>query len=198
MGSRQLVVFGVVLACISFSDAKALSVSQQNYWGVDGPAAAPEREPSRESTQQVNVLQAQRIQPAVNPLSWTFPEDPVDSVKETPVNYVVRQPATANRVAVRCGESRIQVEVSQDLLGLGKLINPGDITLGGCAATEIDDVSHVLAFEYELHRCGSRRVLMENILIYAFTLIYNPDVSGRGSITRSQGAVIGVECHYLV
>ncbi|XP_075931523.1 zona pellucida sperm-binding protein 3-like [Anarhichas minor] len=199
MGSSQLVVFGFVLACVSFSDARVLIMSQPNYWGIkDEPAAQPERDHSRESTQQADVLQAEQIQPAAEPLSWTFPEDPVDSVSETPVNYVLRQPATANRVAVRCGESRIQVEVSQDLLGLGKLINPGDLTLGGCSATEIDNLAHVLAFEYELHRCGSRRVVIENTLIYAFTLVYNPEVSGGSGITRSQGAVIGVECHYLM
>lgn len=36
--------------------------------------------------------------------------------------------------------------------------------------------------------------MTKNFLIYAFTLVYNPKVSGH--IMRSQRAVIGVECHY--
>ena len=39
--------------------------------------------------------------------------------------------------------------------------------------------------------------MTEDNLIYAFALIYDPKVSGRSPITRSQSAVIGVECHYM-
>ncbi|TNN71038.1 Zona pellucida sperm-binding protein 3 [Liparis tanakae] len=198
MGSSQLLVLGVVLVCVSFSAARFLRTRAPNYLGVGvkPAAAAPERRPSRKSTQQAAMFRAQQIQPVDDSLSWRFPEDPVDSVKVTPVNFELRQPETDNRVAVRCGESRIQVEVSQDLHGLGKLIDPEDITLGGCSPTEIDDWAHVLVFEYELHDCGSQRVMTEDDLIYAFTLIYEPKVSDGSHITRSQSAVIGVECHY--
>ena len=136
-------------------------MSEPTYWGSEvevEPTAQPEREYSRESTQQAGMLQAQKIWPALNPLSWKFPEDPLDSVNTSPVKFEQQQPETTERVAVRCGESRIQVEVSQDLLGLGKLIKPEEITLGGCSATEVDNLSHVLAFESELHSCGSKLV----------------------------------------
>ncbi|XP_070826744.1 zona pellucida sperm-binding protein 3-like [Chaetodon trifascialis] len=175
------------------------------YWGVETqkpaeveakPAAGPEREHSRESAQQAGRLQAKHIQPAAEPLSWKFPEDPVDPPSKLPVNFEPRQPRTTNRAAVRCGESRMQVEVSQDLFGLGKLIKPEEITLGGCSATEIDTLSHVLVFECELHSCGSTLMMTENAFIYVFTLVYNPKQSGRSPIIRSQSAVIGVECHY--
>ncbi|XP_034384962.1 zona pellucida sperm-binding protein 3-like [Cyclopterus lumpus] len=199
MGSSQLFVLGFVLACVSFSAARFLRMRPPNYLGVEvEPAkAAPERGPSRKSTQQAAMFRAKQIQPVVDSLSWRFPKDPVDLVKVTPVNFELRQPDTDNRVAVRCGESKIQVEVSQDLLGLGKLIDPEDITLGGCSPTEIDDWAHVLVFEYELHNCGSKRVMTEDDFIYAFSLIYDPKVSGRSHITRTQSAVIGVECHYM-
>ncbi|XP_034384977.1 zona pellucida sperm-binding protein 3-like [Cyclopterus lumpus] len=199
MGSSQLLVLGFVLACVSFSAARFLRMRPPNYLGVEvEPAkATPERGPSRKSIQQAAMFRAKQIQPVVDSLSWRFPKDPVDLVKVTPVNFELRQPDTDNRVAVRCGESKIQVEVSQDLLGLGKLIDPEDITLGGCSPTEIDDWAHVLVFEYELHNCGSKRVMTENYLLYAFSLIYDPKVSGRSHITRTQSAVIGVECHYL-
>ncbi|KAM8904575.1 zona pellucida sperm-binding protein 3-like [Spinachia spinachia] len=189
MGSRQVLVF--VLSCVCFSDAYFLGMREPNYWGdEDKPAAEHESAHSLESTRRADVLQ-----PSVDQLSWRFPLDPVDEEKEAPVYSELAQPEMVDRVAVRCGESRIQVEVSQDLLGLGKLINPDDITLGGCPATEVDSWSNVLVFEYELHNCGSTRVMTENALVYAFTLVYKPDVSG-GRITRSQAVVIGVECHY--
>uniref|UniRef100_A0AAQ4NU00 ZP domain-containing protein n=1 Tax=Gasterosteus aculeatus aculeatus TaxID=481459 RepID=A0AAQ4NU00_GASAC len=180
MGSRHLLVF--VLACVSCSDSYVLGVREPNYWQVeDDPAAEPEKSHFWESTRRADVLQ-----PSVDQLSWRYPQDPVDIVKETPVDFELAQPvkvelpqpATVERVAVRCGESRIQVEVSQDLLGSGELINPEDITLGGCPATELDSWSNVLVFDYELHNCGSTRVMTGDTLVYAFTLVYNPDVSG--------------------
>lgn len=162
-------MFGFVLACVRLSDARFLSVSVPTYWGVDEqkpaeveaePGAEPEREHSRESAQQAGRLQSKQIQRAVEPLSWKFPDDPVDPVKRHPSKFKLRQPVVpTNRVALRCGESMVQVEVSQDLQGLGKLIKPEEITLGGCSATEIDDLSHVLIFESELHSCGSTLVV---------------------------------------
>ncbi|XP_040902182.1 zona pellucida sperm-binding protein 3-like [Toxotes jaculatrix] len=205
MRSRQLIVFGYVLACVRLSDARFHSRKVPIYWGVEAqkptevevvPAAELERKHSRASVQQAGGLQLKQIPPTAKPLSWRFPEDPVDPVNEPPAKFELRQPVTTNRVAVRCGESRLQVEVSQDLLGLGKLIKPEQITLGGCSATDIDDFSHVLVFESELHGCGSTLVMTENALIYAFTLVYNPEVFSRPRIIRSQSAVIGVECHY--
>lgn len=168
MRSRQLIVFGFVLACVRLSDARFLSVVVPTYWGVEAqkpaeveaePAAGPEREHSRKSAEQAGWHQAKRIQPEVKPLSWKFPEHPVDPVKKPPYKVQLQRLAATNRVAVRCGESKIQVEVSQDLLGIGKLIKPEEITLGGCSATEVDNLSHVLIFESELHSCGSTLVV---------------------------------------
>ncbi|KAF3847241.1 hypothetical protein F7725_020269 [Dissostichus mawsoni] len=186
MGSWQLLVVGFVLACVGLSDARFLSLSGPTYFGVEVEIEPePEREHSRESVLHADSLQAEQIQPGEQTLSWRFPKDPVET-----------QPVNTNRVAVRCGESRVQVEVSQDLLGRGMLIKPEEITLGGCSATEVDNLAHVLAFESELHGCGSTLVMKENSLIYAFALVYNPEVSDRSPIVRSQSAVIGVECHY--
>ncbi|XP_028275749.1 zona pellucida sperm-binding protein 3-like [Parambassis ranga] len=193
-----------MLVCVRLSDARPLSVSVPTYWDEDpavveaDSAAEPER---KHSSQQAGGLKSQQEWSAREPLFWKFPADPVDCLKKPPIDFKPRRPVETNRVvtsrvAVRCGESKIQVEVSQDLLGLGKLIKPQDITLGSCPATEIDDSSHVLVFESELHKCGSARLMTENALIYAFTLVYNPKVSNRSRIVRSQSVVIGVECHY--
>ncbi|XP_030297065.1 zona pellucida sperm-binding protein 3-like [Sparus aurata] len=205
MGSSRLIVLGFVLACVRLSDARFPGMRLPIYQEVEvqkpaeveaEPAAGPEREHSRESAQQAGRLQSKQIQPAVEPLPWKYPEDPVDPHNKPPVKFELRQPGKTNRVAVRCGESWIQVEASQDLLGLGKLIKPEEITLGGCSATDIDKGAHVLIFECDLHSCGSTLMMTESDFIYAFTLVYNPKVSGRSPIIRSQSAVIGVQCHY--
>ena len=165
MESRQLIVVGFVLACIRLSGARFPSMNVPIYWGVDSqkpaeveaePGAKPEREHSRESAQQTGRLQTKQIQRALEPLPWKFPDNPVEPVNRYPLKFKHPGPVVAhNRVALRCGESEIQLEVNQDLLGLGKLIKPEEIMLGGCSATEIDDLSHVLVFKSELHGCGS-------------------------------------------
>ncbi|CAI5677672.1 unnamed protein product [Oreochromis niloticus] len=205
MGSRQLVAFSFVLAWVRLSDARFHSLNVPTHLGIKAQRPAvteadapgePDRVHSSQSTQQAAKLQSKQNQQALEPLSWKFPEDPVVRVNKPPLKFELKQPVAAYRVAVRCGESKIFVEVSRDFLGLGKLIKPEEISLGGCSATEIDDSSHVLVFESELHSCGSKLVLTENAFIYAFALVYNPKVFGRSGITRSQSAVIRLECRY--
>lgn len=169
MESMQLIVFGFVLACVRLSEARFLSKNVPIYSGVDAqkpveveaePGAEPEREHSREFAQQAARLQTKQIQQELEPFTWKFPDHPVEPVNRLPQEFKLIRPMIAlNRVALRCGESEIQVEVSQDLLGLGELIKPEEITLGGCSATEIDDLSHVLVFKSELHHCGSTLVV---------------------------------------
>uniref|UniRef100_UPI003AAF1752 zona pellucida sperm-binding protein 3-like n=1 Tax=Centroberyx gerrardi TaxID=166262 RepID=UPI003AAF1752 len=204
MGPSQLVAFAFLLACARLSEARSLGLKVPTYWGIDAQkpaevearaAAEPERVHSRWSAQQPGSFQSKQIQQAAQPFSWTFPADPVSETK-VPVKFELRQPVAANSVALRCGESAIEVEVNQDLLGRGQLIKPEEITLGGCSATETDDFSHVLTFTSELHGCGSTVVMTENTVIYAFTLVYNPKALGKANIVRSRSAEIGIECHY--
>lgn len=161
MGSGRLVAFGcVLLACVGLGDGGVLSVVVPTYWGVEaqGPAAAgTEREHSRVSADRAGRLWA-NTQTAAGLLSWRFPEDPVDPVQKYPVMFQQRQPTKNDRMAVRCGEDKIQVEVKQDLLG-GRLIKPKELTLGGCSATEVDLRARVIAFESELQGCGSELVV---------------------------------------
>lgn len=167
MGARQLVAFSFVLAWVRLSDARFHSLNVPTHLGIKAqrPAVAdadapgePDRVHSSQSAQQAAKLQSKQNQQALEPLSWKFPEDPVDRVNK-PFKFELKQPVAAYRVAVRCGESKIFVEVSRDLLGLGKLIKPEEISLGGCSATDTDDSSHVLVFESELHSCGSKLVV---------------------------------------
>uniref|UniRef100_A0A8C8LQ06 Zona pellucida sperm-binding protein 3 n=1 Tax=Oncorhynchus tshawytscha TaxID=74940 RepID=A0A8C8LQ06_ONCTS len=76
----------------------------------------------------------------------------------------------------------VRVKVKQDLLGIGRLIQPQRITLGGCPATEEDADAHVITFESELHGCGSE-------------LTAKP--LANTSIVKTSAAMVDIECHYL-
>lgn len=156
MGFSLVLLFGFV-AAVRLGDARHLSRKMPTYWDFAAqkptPGAEPERRNSRTSAQQVDTFQSQ---PSTNALTWRFPESPVDPVSTPSGEFEVPRPQASKRVAVRCGENRVQVELKQDLLGIGKPIRPEEITLGGCSPTEVDDWSHVIAFESELHGCGSR------------------------------------------
>ncbi|KAJ8407526.1 hypothetical protein AAFF_G00273830 [Aldrovandia affinis] len=85
-------------------------------------------------------------------------------------------------VRAQCEESSVQVEVDLDLLGIGQLIEPSDITLGGCAPVGQDNSAQALLFESELQGCGS-------------TL--TPKALGSTPIIRTNGAVVGIKCRYM-
>lgn len=163
MESRHFYVFSFLLAWSSQSDAFLRGMRPPNYWGAVKQSleamqakspVGPLKEPSS-VFKGTSGFHSKRIQPAGDQPQWKFPEGPVTRVSKRPVQFKVQQPQPSNPVAVRCGESKIHVEVSQDLLGIGKLIAPDEITLGGCPAAGVDHLSHVLIFESELHDCGS-------------------------------------------
>lgn len=165
MEARQLIVWGVAVACLSLGDARVLNVVVPTFWdgSVKKPAlmadmalgaASPERDHSRQPARNTGNPQGNRIRPAAGKLPLKLPEGPVDLLENVP-NLVQRQSVKTDRLAVKCGESKIQVEVKQDLMGTGKLVKPEELTLGGCSPTEVDNWAHVLAFEAELHGCGS-------------------------------------------
>ncbi|XP_012734188.2 zona pellucida sperm-binding protein 3 [Fundulus heteroclitus] len=212
MESRQLLVFSFLLACGSLGDALLRGMKPPGYWGavIQTAEAAqaksplvPVKEPFSLFAEKANGFHSKRIQPAAEQPRWKFPEGPVDP--ERPVAPVNKPPAqvtakpptlSSSRVAVRCGESKVHVEVKQDLLGIGKLIHPDEITLGGCPPAGMDPSSRVLIFESELHGCGSTLEVSQDGLLYAFKLIYNPKMSVMSPIVRSQRTVVDVECLY--
>ncbi|XP_072556282.1 zona pellucida sperm-binding protein 3-like [Paramormyrops kingsleyae] len=73
------------------------------------------------------------------------------------------------------------VDVQQDLLAIGQLINASDITFGGCAPIGQDASGTMTA----------------DALVYSFALIYTPRGINGLPIVRTNGAVVGIECHYL-
>ncbi|XP_035248068.1 zona pellucida sperm-binding protein 3-like isoform X1 [Anguilla anguilla] len=109
------------------------------------------------------------------------------------------EPPTPKPDAVKahCGESSVQLEVDMDLLGIGHLIQPTDITLGGCGPVDLDGPTQVLLFETELHSCGSVLAMTADSLVYTFTLNYQPSALGATPIIRTSSAVVGIQCHYM-
>nr|XP_023690121.1 zona pellucida sperm-binding protein 3-like [Paramormyrops kingsleyae] len=101
-------------------------------------------------------------------------------------------------VSADCQESSVLVAVHRDLFGIGRLIDPSDVTLGGCASTGQDSSGQVLMFQTELQNCGSTMMMTEDTLIYTFTLVYTPKELGPGApIVRTNAATVNIACYYL-
>ncbi|XP_072549136.1 zona pellucida glycoprotein 3e [Salminus brasiliensis] len=143
-----------------------------------------------------NVQFRQVLQGPVKKVTWRFPQVPLPT-RQPPVPFELRHPTPVSSVAVACGENSLYVEVKKDLFGIGELISPLDLTLGGCAVTGEDAAARVLMFESELQACNSVLRMTEAELVYSFTLAYAPKMSSTGApIVRTNGAVVGLECHY--
>ncbi|KTG43081.1 hypothetical protein cypCar_00048649 [Cyprinus carpio] len=137
----------------------------------------------------------QLMQGPVKPLDWRFPIVP-EVPRELAVNFQLRQPVTPSSVAVQCSENRVHVEVKKDLFSNGQLIQPSGLSMGGCPVVREDSASGVLIFEYELQDCNSVLMMTENELVYTFALTYTPVAFAGTPITRAEGALVGVQCHY--
>ncbi|XP_067280650.1 uncharacterized protein [Pseudorasbora parva] len=141
------------------------------------------------------LQEKQLLQGPLKPLDWKYPIVP-EVQSELAVNFQLRQPVTPSSVAVQCGENRVLVEVQQDLFSNGHLIQPTGLSLGGCPVVGQDSQSKVLIFEYELQDCNSVQMMNEDELVYTFSLTYTPEALAGTPITRVEGAVVGVQCHY--
>ncbi|XP_062383525.1 zona pellucida sperm-binding protein 3-like [Sardina pilchardus] len=121
---------------------------------------------------------------------------PVNVESQKAPGFELREPEPIQTVAVECRESSVQVRVHQELLWNGQLIEPTDLTMGGCHAEGYDDEARVLFFESELQRCGSKITMTKDKIIYTFTLVYNPSPLPGTSIVRTNEATVDVECIY--
>uniref|UniRef100_A0A8C9TF28 Zona pellucida sperm-binding protein 3 n=1 Tax=Scleropages formosus TaxID=113540 RepID=A0A8C9TF28_SCLFO len=124
------------------------------------------------------------------------PASLVQPAAQVPLSVKSQFLAQPSAVKVECREDSVLVEVQQDMLSNGQMIQPSEITLGGCVPVGQDPSRGVLLFVSELHGCGSTLTVTDS-LIYTFTLVYVPEGLGSTPIVRSHGAVINVECHYL-
>ncbi|XP_056138304.1 zona pellucida sperm-binding protein 3-like [Lampris incognitus] len=138
----------------------------------------------------------QEQQAFLKPLTWRFPDVVEEDGPGFPPEFEVKVPVPADNVAIHCGPSTVRVEAKKDLLGIGKPIQPADITLGDCPVAGEDPAAEVLLFESELHGCGSQLITTDESLVYMFTLHYNPSPIGGHPIVRTRDATIPLECHY--
>ncbi|XP_058653545.1 uncharacterized protein LOC131553150 [Onychostoma macrolepis] len=171
-------------------------LSSQGFWNPLQKASPFQSHDSREFAQEpLGVQEKQVLQGPVKPLDWRFPIVP-EVQSEVAVDFQLRQPVTPSSVAIQCGENQVLVKVQQDLFSNGQLIQPSGLSLGGCPVVGQDSNSRVLLFEYELQDCNSVLMMTEDELVYTFALTYTPEVLAGTPITRADGAVVGVQCHY--
>ncbi|CAM4724978.1 unnamed protein product [Leuciscus chuanchicus] len=141
------------------------------------------------------LQEKQLLEGPVKPLDWRYPTVP-EVQSELAVDFQLREPVTPSSGAIQCGENRVIVEVQQDFFSNGQLIQPTGMSLGGCPVVGQDPGSRVLLFEYELQDCNSVLMMNEDELVYIFSLTYTPEAFAGTPITRANGAIVGVQCHY--
>uniref|UniRef100_A0A4W4ESQ1 Zona pellucida sperm-binding protein 3 n=1 Tax=Electrophorus electricus TaxID=8005 RepID=A0A4W4ESQ1_ELEEL len=146
--------------------------------------------------QHFNLQSQQELQGPVKQVTWHFPQEPQLPARQPPVQFEMPQPAAAESIAAECGENEVYVEVKRDLFGTGELINPADLTLGGCAVTGEDSAAQVLIFQLALQACNSTTIMTQDELVYVFLLRYVPVTLAHTPVVRTVGAVTHIECHY--
>ncbi|XP_003470174.1 zona pellucida sperm-binding protein 3 [Cavia porcellus] len=102
-------------------------------------------------------------------------------------------------IQVQCLEAQLVVTVSRDLFGTGKLVQPGDLTLGPercrpLVSAGSDDT--VVKFEVGVHECGSSVQVTNDALVYSTFLLHTPRPMGNLSIVRTNHAEVPIECRY--
>ncbi|XP_035383413.1 zona pellucida sperm-binding protein 3-like [Electrophorus electricus] len=172
--------------------------SQGPYVSIlTGPVQASLGQQSRNPVQQhFNLQSQQELQGPVKQVTWHFPQEPQLPARQPPVQFEMPQPAAAESIAAECGENEVYVEVKRDLFGTGELINPADLTLGGCAVTGEDSAAQVLIFQLALQACNSTTIMTQDELVYVFLLRYVPVTLAHTPVVRTVGAVTHIECHY--
>ncbi|XP_043540407.1 zona pellucida sperm-binding protein 3-like, partial [Chiloscyllium plagiosum] len=87
-------------------------------------------------------------------------------------------------VMVQCGEHNLLVRAQLDLFGTRHLVKAADLTLGraGCRPTRVFPENQTVLFDYGLHE---------------FPGLHIPNYPG-SVIVRTNGAVVPIECRYLM
>ncbi|RXN06304.1 putative protein C1orf112 -like [Labeo rohita] len=167
--------------------------STQVSYGVQLPR--PQLSPLSPSLAASSTQSKEELLGPVRELTWKFPEVPAEP-EQPDINFELAQPRPSDSVAVQCWENGVHVEVKQDFFGTGQLLEPSQLSLGGCGVMDMDAAARVLIFHSALQECGSELVATEDELVYIFTIDYRPAALQSTPIVRSSGATIAVECHY--
>ncbi|XP_041934563.1 uncharacterized protein LOC121697213 isoform X2 [Alosa sapidissima] len=159
----------------------------------DGPQHQPKPQPSE--TEAPSWHSSQTWQ---RPLVQSSQEPQLTDTKTLPKDQKteLQQPVMPQSIHAVCGETSLQLTVKMDLLGTGDLIDPADITLGGCSPTVLDESQQELLFETALRECGGTAQLFEDVVVYTFSLIYTPRPIGESPILKTNDATVNIKCHY--
>ncbi|XP_028654160.1 zona pellucida sperm-binding protein 3-like [Erpetoichthys calabaricus] len=103
--------------------------------------------------------------------------------------------ATTRTVTAQCTDSDVIVAISPDLLGIQKLVQPSDLSMGGCGVSS-QVASTYFVIEAPLQGCGSTVEMLAGEIVYTFTIEYNPSQLDGLPIVRTNPAVVQIECHY--
>ncbi|XP_063786863.1 zona pellucida sperm-binding protein 3-like [Pseudophryne corroboree] len=106
-------------------------------------------------------------------------------------------PTQYSPISVQCGEDTMVVTVMRDLYGNGKLVKASDLSLGpqSCSpSTQRSDTSVV--FNIGLQECGNAVQMTADWLIYTTSLTYSPTSPSGVPITRTNSAVVPIQCFY--
>ncbi|XP_053319890.1 zona pellucida sperm-binding protein 3-like [Spea bombifrons] len=100
-------------------------------------------------------------------------------------------------ISVRCMEDRMEVSVNRDLYRNGRLVKASDLSLGPrlCKPSSGSTGTTVI-FQYGLQECGNTLQMTPEFLIYSTNLTYSPTPSGNSPITRTNSAVVPIQCYY--
>nr|AAQ22768.1 zona pellucida glycoprotein 3 [Rattus rattus diardii] len=104
---------------------------------------------------------------------------------------------SSSPVEVECKEAELVVTVRRDLFGTGKLVQPGDLTLGseGCQALVAVD-NDVVRLNAQLHECSNGVQVTEDALVYSTFLLHDPRPVNGLSILRTNRVEVPIECRY--
>ncbi|XP_063786866.1 zona pellucida sperm-binding protein 3-like [Pseudophryne corroboree] len=106
-------------------------------------------------------------------------------------------PPQNSPISVQCGEDVMVVTVMRDLYGNGKLVKASDLSLGpqSCSPSPQSSDTSVV-FNIGLQECGNAVQMTADWLIYTTSLTYSPTSSSGVPITRSNPAVVPIQCFY--
>lgn len=162
------------------------SDTSMDPWGAESGQLISEQQSREETVLVLDLLEPLISGPDLNP--------PLEPDLEMPVKSEMSVPIPAQSVAISCGEETAAVEVKQDFLGNGQLVNPADLTLGGCPVILVDD--GVFHFRTALQGCNSTIVMTDEAFIYFFSLRYEPKAVGSTTILKTNAVQMVVQCQY--
>ncbi|XP_075054322.1 zona pellucida sperm-binding protein 3-like isoform X1 [Mixophyes fleayi] len=107
------------------------------------------------------------------------------------------QPPQDSPISVQCGEDKMVVTVERDLYGNGKLVKASDLTLGPLSCKPgPQSTGTSVVFENGLQECGNSLQMTPDWLIYITNLKYSPTSPSGVPITRTNPAVVPIQCFY--